>query len=124
MYSKTVSSSEYVANNKHKNKLLDELIKDIKHNKENSFNQLYELTKKDVYFYALSIIKNDADAQYVVQSVYLNFYRTIDGYKFMNKPLAFLLTITRNECMMKYRKYSKETELSEFVLQSYEKKYI
>ena len=68
-----------------------------------AFTQLYRLTAQSVYAYALSILKNPADAEDALQDTFLKVRSAAHLYTPMGKPMAWMLTITRNICLMKLR---------------------
>ena len=65
--------------------------------------ELYQRTRTSVYGFALSILKNTQDAEDVLHDCYVNLYAAAAGYRSSGKPLAWILTITRNLCLMKLR---------------------
>jgi DNA-directed RNA polymerase specialized sigma24 family protein len=85
------------------NDKLDFYINRIGNNDKNALAELYHMTSAAVYGFALSILKNTQDAEDVLHDTYLRIYATAAGYKSMKKPLAWILTITRNLSLMKIR---------------------
>ena len=63
-----------------------------------AFEVLYRSTEKAVYALALSILKNPHDAEDIVQETYLKVRAAAHLYVPQGKPLAWLLTITKNLC--------------------------
>lgn len=101
----TVSAHEHTASLN--DNLIDNYLAQIADHDKDALAKLYYLTKDAVYGFALSILKNMADAEDVLQSTYVQIYSAAGGYKSMGKPLAWILTITRNLCLMKIREYKK-----------------
>lgn len=64
---------------------------------------LYEQTKTAVYGFALSILRNQADAEDVLQETYLHIYQAAGRYKPNGNPMPWIFTITRNLALMKIR---------------------
>lgn len=64
---------------------------------------IYKATSAAVYSFALSLTKNQQDAEDVLHDCYLNLYSAASSYRPNGKPLAWLLTITKNLCLMKKR---------------------
>lgn len=60
--------------------------------------KLYEAASPAVYAYALSILNNRDDAQDVLQECFLTVLRTGSQYKSQGKPMAWLITVTKNLC--------------------------
>lgn len=68
-----------------------------------ALEELYYLTDKTVYAYALSILQNMQDAQDVMQDTYLKIRAGAHLYQPMGKPLAWILTIVKNLCLVRIR---------------------
>jgi RNA polymerase sigma factor (sigma-70 family) len=61
-----------------------------------AFHELFSITEKTIYTFALSILKNHDDALDMVQETYLKIRASAHLYKPMGKPMAWIFTITRN----------------------------
>ena len=72
---------------------------------------LYEQTKTAVYGFALSILRNQADAEDVLQETYLHIYQAAGRYKPNGNPMPWIFTITRNLALMKIRESKRQDEL-------------
>ena len=68
-----------------------------------AFEVLYRSTEKAVYALALSILRNPHDAEDIVQETYLKVRAAAHLYVPQGKPLAWMFTIARNLCYMKFR---------------------
>ncbi len=90
---------------------LDELIAGIAAGNRQAFARLYELTRVSVYSFALSIVKNPMDAEDVLQDCYVNIYSGAAGYQSKDKPMAWILTITKNLCYKRLRDQSRTEAL-------------
>ena len=102
MYSeKVVPNNEYSLVKK--DFLIEDLISKIAKDDKDALAELYELTKGSVYGFALSILKNNTDAEDVMQEVYIKIYENADKYNPQGKPLAWIITITKNLSYMKLR---------------------
>ncbi len=77
-----------------------------------AFRQFYEATKADVYSFALSFLKNTHDAEDVMQTVYVNIYNSASQYAPQGKPMAWVLTITKNLCYERFRNLSRQDEFT------------
>ncbi|MBQ4120206.1 MAG: RNA polymerase sigma factor [Clostridia bacterium] len=97
-----------------KSETLDELLLMISKGDQDSFREFYEKTKTAVYGFALSLIKNTYDAEDIMQSTYVNVYHAAINYQKQGKPMAWVLTITKNLCLEKMRKLKREAVLPEF----------
>ena len=81
----------------------DALINQIAMGNKEALRELYEKTSSAVYGFALSILANQHDAQDVMQELYVKVYENAPQYVCRGKPMAWLLTITRNLSLMKLR---------------------
>lgn len=78
------------------NRTLEECIRRCAAGEREGLATLYELTHAGVYGFALSILKNVDDAQDVVQDTFLQVLRYAPQYSPRQKPMAWVLTITKN----------------------------
>lgn len=83
--------------------LLDEYLERIARQDKSALTQLYKSTSTSVYSFALSILKNTYDAEDVLHDCYVNIYLSAASYHSKGKPMAWILTITRNLCLLKIR---------------------
>ena len=72
---------------------------------------LYENSKTAVFALALSILKNRQDAEDILHDTFVQLYRMADRYDRGGRPLSWILTMTRNLCLMQLRRKSR-TEVS------------
>jgi RNA polymerase sigma-70 factor (ECF subfamily) len=70
---------------------------------------LYQKTSYAVFGFALSILKDKAKAEDVMQEVYLKVFEKAHTYSNQQKPMAWILTITKNLCYMEFRKKENQT---------------
>lgn len=92
--------------------LSDELIAKTGEGDSEAFRLLYSLTDRAVYGFILSILKNQHDAEDVMQDTYLKIRECAHLYKPMGKPMAWIFTIARNCALMKIRRDKKIVELT------------
>ncbi len=85
------------------NIVLDNYIKKISNNDQNALELLYNDTRNYVYRFALSIVKNCSDAEDIMQDTYVNINKYAKNYNSRQKPLAWILTITKNLCLNKLK---------------------
>ncbi len=78
---------------------LDELLSAMAQGDEAALGELYHKTSSAIYGFALSILRHKQDAEDVMQDAYLRFYASAAGYQSQGKPMAWMLTITRNLCL-------------------------
>ena len=92
---------------------LDTLILAISNGDPEALSALYGATKNSIYGFALSILKNTQDAEDVLHDLYVTVYSAASSYRSQKKPLAWLLTITRNLCLSRLRERKRRGELPE-----------
>lgn len=73
-----------------------------------ALRDLYEQTSAAVFGYALSIVKNRHDAEDVMQETYMKLCAAAHQYRAMGRPMAWVLTIARNQALMKLRSAGRE----------------
>lgn len=84
-------------------KISDDLLLKVINGDSDSLKKLYEETSSAVFGYALSILKDKYSAEDVMQDTYVRIFGIKSTYTPRQKPMAWLLTVTRNLCMMKFR---------------------
>ena len=77
-----------------------------------AFRRLYQNTDKSIYGYILSIIKNESDAEEIMQETYMKVWTSAASYEAQGKPLAWMFTIARNLCFMRFRDRKREADIS------------
>lgn len=82
----------------------EELIKKVAAGDEEAFNKLYDKYYRMVYFVAYKTMHNDADAQDVVQEVFLQIHNSIHMVYNPQYLQLWINRITVNKCNMLYRK--------------------
>jgi RNA polymerase sigma factor (sigma-70 family) len=90
---------------------------------ERSFERLYRRHAGDVYRYALVVTRNQADAEDVTQTTFLNAYRAMRNGERPRSPQNWLIAIAHNVCRQRFRQsqrrpneVSYEEELAEAVV--------
>ncbi len=89
---------------------LDRLIRDASQGDREALRLLYRATAPAVYAYALSILKNRFDAEDVLQECFL-ILQNGGPYRQEGKPMAWLMTVTRNLCLKALRDQSRTLPL-------------
>lgn len=84
--------------------LLEQHLADIAAGDKQALAQLYEATSSAVFGFALSILKNPHSAEDVLQDCFVRIFRSASSYQPEGKPMAWILTITRNLCLQVLRK--------------------
>lgn len=90
---------------------LDRCLLGIAQGDPAALEALYHSTSASIYSFALSILKNTHDAEDVLQDCYLKIYAGAERYRSSGKPMAWILTITRNLCYQKLRERQKIADL-------------
>lgn len=80
----------------------DNYVKEFITNDYTRFSEFYNLTKKQVFFTALSILKDEGLAEDVLQETYVTFLETVDNYRFGSNVLSYLTVIARNKSINLY----------------------
>ncbi|MDD6223794.1 MAG: RNA polymerase sigma factor [bacterium] len=107
------SSNWMSINKKEKTARLESYILRLKQNDKEALAQLYEEIRVSVYSLALSIVKDPNMAEDILQDTIIKIYQSSDLYKPKGKPLAWILTIVKNNALMKLRQQSKMTMLTD-----------
>lgn len=94
------------------NRDLDRLIAAIVSGDRDALAELYHATSTSVYAFCLSILKNTHDAEDILQDCYLSIHASAATYHSAGKPMAWIMTIARNLCLMRLRQRSRTEELS------------
>jgi len=68
-----------------------------------AFVRLYEQTRSSVFAFALSMLRNRNEAEDVMQDTYLKIRMSAHLYQPRGKPMAWVITIVRNLCLMRLR---------------------
>jgi RNA polymerase sigma factor (sigma-70 family) len=88
--------------------------------RDEAFEKLYRRYVKDVYHYALALLRNPADAEDVTQTTFLNAYRAFQRGEEIRKPQNWLIKIAHNVARSRYAYISrrvKEVPLEDHVEQ-------
>lgn len=93
------------------------IIEELKLRDYKSFDTFYNLTKNQVFYAIISIVKEQAQAEDLMQEVYMKFLEKIDDYKPNSNPYAYLSTIGRNMALNYYNK-NKRVIVSEELIES------
>lgn len=89
----------------------ERLIGLIAQGDEDAFRQLYQNTDRTLYSFILSILKSPQDAEEVMQETYLKIWTSAASYRPQGKPLAWMFTIAKNLCYMKFRDQKYRSDL-------------
>ncbi len=84
-------------------KALESAIHDLALGERDALGEIYSISRISVYGFALSILKNTHDAEDVMQETFVKVYTEADKYAPEGKPMAWILTITKNLCLQRLR---------------------
>src|SRR3989440_11995344 len=83
---------------------------------DRSLERLYKKHAGDVYRYALVVLRNEADAEDVTQTTFMNAYRALERGERPRTPQNWLIAIAHNVCRQRFRQSQRrpnEVELNE-----------
>lgn len=78
-----------------------------------AFRELYEGSRTAVYAFALSILRDSHAAEDAAQDTFLKVLSAAHLYRPQGKPMAWIMTITRNVCLMQLRSRKQEAVFSD-----------
>src|SRR5216117_158107 len=89
---------------------------------DRNFERLYQKHAGDVYRYALVVLRNEADAEDVTQTTFMNAYRALERGEKPRTPQNWLIAIAHNVCRQRFRQSQRrpnEVELNEELAEAY-----
>lgn len=92
---------------------LESLLHEIAQGSQEAFEQLYHATDSAIYGFALSLTRNHHEAQDVMMDTYLKIRCAAHLYLPMGKPMAWILTITKNIARTRLRAASRQIPFEE-----------
>lgn len=93
------------------NGLLEQCIADVATGDATALETIYREAKSAVYGFALSFLKNAHDAEDVLHDCFVSVWSAAESYKAAGKPMAWLLTITKNLCLDRLRQQKRLGDL-------------
>ncbi len=90
---------------------VEQCLSGIRERDRGALEELYYRTSASVYGFALSVLKNTQDAEDVMHDLYLLVWSAAEKYRADGKPMAWILTVTRNLCFQKLREYRKRSDI-------------
>ncbi len=94
---------------------IEKSLKEIANNNINELENLYNETRSYVFRFAFSIVKNKEIAEDIMQDTYVNINKYANRYNSKQKPMSWILTITKNLCLnkLKSQKRTENTDITE-----------
>lgn len=89
-----------------------EIIFQIKEGRIDYFQEIVNRYCKKIFFYFKGKVKNDFDAEDLVQNTFLKFYKSINKFDEKLPIFPYLYKIAQNELKMYLRKNLKEIDIS------------
>ena len=78
---------------------LDKYIKKFINGDASAFDEIYNHTRKSVYYVALSILRDKALAEDVMQTTYMRVLKNIHSYVLGTNASAWIIKIAKNEAL-------------------------
>ncbi|MEG1633533.1 MAG: RNA polymerase sigma factor [Oscillospiraceae bacterium] len=92
---------------------LENYIASMANGDRSALAALYNETKTAVYGFALSILKNTGDAEDVLHDAYVKLYQAAPRYRADGKPMAWILTVTKNLALSLLRSSAHSADVPE-----------
>ena len=90
--------------------MLRRYIKEFKDRDYTHFDNFYEETSRKVFFTIIGIVKDQMIAEDLMQDTYMQFLKKIDDIESSQNPIAYLVTIGRNNALNHYTKFKREVQ--------------
>ncbi|TNF06671.1 MAG: RNA polymerase sigma factor [Bacillota bacterium] len=94
---------------------MDHIIVELKQRNYASFDEFYNLTKNQVFYAIVAIVKDRMLAEDIMQDTYLKFLEKIEQYQLGSNVYAYLSQIGRNLAINLYNKRKKEIQSDEMI---------
>ncbi|MGM9873923.1 MAG: RNA polymerase sigma factor [Bacilli bacterium] len=86
------------------------ILKKLKSNDMSCFDELYENSKKNVYFAIYAIFRNEEIAKDLMQDTYISFLNNVSKIKDGTPLVPYLVSIAKNLSLNYYKKNKRELE--------------
>ena len=93
---------------------LDKYIKRFINGDASAFDEIYNRTRKSVYYVALSILRDKALAEDVMQTAYMRVLKNIRSYKLGTNASAWIIKIAKNEAINVKKVRMREQSVDEY----------
>ena len=90
----------------------EEMIEAMGDGDMEAFHLFYQDTARPVYSFILSLTRNPEEAEDVMQDTYLTVWTKAGSYGPQGKPLAWVFTIARNLCYMRFREQKMKADVA------------
>lgn len=86
----------------------DQLMRQVAAGDDQAFAQLYICTQHAVYALLLSLVKDPASAEDLMQDTYISVRQSVESYIPQGKPMAWIFTIAKNLAYQELRRVKKQ----------------
>ena len=93
---------------------LDKFIKKFMNGDASAFDEIYNRTRKSVYYVSLSILRDKALAEDVMQTTYLRVLKNIQSYALGTNASAWIIKIAKNEAINMKKVRMREQSVDEY----------
>lgn len=93
---------------------LDKYIKRFINGDASAFDEIYNRTRKSVYYVALSILRDKALAEDVMQTTYMRVLKSIQSYTLGTNASAWIIKIAKNEALNIKKVRMREQSVDEY----------
>ncbi|MCC8024411.1 MAG: RNA polymerase sigma factor [Clostridium sp.] len=90
----------------------EEMLQKMGAGDREAFREFYQETARSVYSFILSLTKSPTEAEDLMQETYLSVWTKADSYVPQGKPLAWVFTIARNLCYMRFREQRQRSDVA------------
>lgn len=98
---------------------IDELVSRLKNGEQEACVQLYDQFSPSLYGVVLKIVRSEDDAQDVLQDAFIKIWKNIQKYDSKKGTFfTWMLNISRNTAIDKYRKLKKEGKVEIQIVES------
>ena len=93
---------------------LDKFIKKFMNGDASAFDEIYNRMRKSVYYVALSILRDKALAEDVMQTTYMRVLKNIQSYALGTNASAWIIKIAKNEAINMKKVRMREQSVDEY----------
>ena len=93
---------------------LDKFIKKFINGDASAFDEVYNRTRKAVYYVALSILRDKTLAEDVMQTTYMRVLKNIQSYALGTNASAWIIKIAKNEAINMKKVRMREQSVDEY----------
>ena len=93
---------------------LDQYMKKLMNGDASAFDEVYNQTRKSVYYVALSILRDKALAEDIMQTTYIRVLKNIQSYTLGTNASAWIIKIAKNEAINMKKVRMREQSVDEY----------